>query len=109
MFLSVKPMRIFLKKRLKNIISDKNEQIDLLIVTMIKLKLISVSILFISVQFRQALTAIYRELFIDAQHSQGIAKVREYLTPQEYKRAKMQQEEQISEKLQPLKDELKEY
>ena len=30
-------------------------------------------------------------------------------TPQEYKRAKRQQEEQISEELQPLKDELKEY
>lgn len=58
---------------------------------------------------REALTAICRELFIDAQHSQGIAKGREYLTPQEYKRAKREQEEQISEELQPLKDELKEY
>ena len=58
---------------------------------------------------REALTAICRELFIDAQHSQGIGKGREYLTPQEYKRAKREQEEQISEELQPLKEELAEY
>lgn len=58
---------------------------------------------------REALAAICRTLFIDAQHSQGIGKGREYLTPQEYKRAKRQQEEQISEELHPLKAELEEY
>lgn len=57
----------------------------------------------------EALVAIFRELLIDAQHSQGIVKGREYLIPQEYKRAKRQQEEQIDEELQPLKNELEEY
>ena len=58
---------------------------------------------------REALTSICRELNIDAQHSQGIGQGREYLTPQEYKREKRKQEEQIAEELQPLKDELAEY
>ena len=58
---------------------------------------------------REELVAICRELLIDAQHNQGIGKGREYLTPQEYKRAKRQQEEQIAEELQQLKDELEEY
>lgn len=58
---------------------------------------------------REALTSICRELNIDAQHSQGIGQGREYLTPQEYKREKRKQEEQIAEELQPLKEELAEY
>lgn len=52
---------------------------------------------------REVLASICRDLNIDAQHSQGIGKGREYLTPQEYKRAKRQQQEQIEEELQPLK------
>lgn len=58
---------------------------------------------------REALTAICRDFFIDAQHSQGIGKGRKYLTPQEYRRAKDEQQEKIEEELQPLKDELSEY
>lgn len=58
---------------------------------------------------REALTAICRDLNIDAQHSQGIGKGRKYLSPQEYKRAKDKMSEQIDEELQPLKAELDEY
>ena len=58
---------------------------------------------------REALTAICRDFFIDAQHSQGIGKGRKYLTPQEYRRAKDEQQAKIEEELQPLKDELSEY
>lgn len=58
---------------------------------------------------REALTAICRELFIDAQHSQGIGKGREYLTPQEYQRTKDRMKEQIETELQPLRDEFQEY
>lgn len=58
---------------------------------------------------REALTAICRDFFIDAQHSQGIGKGRKYLTPQEYRIAKNKQQEKINEELQPLKDELSEY
>ncbi len=58
---------------------------------------------------REALTAICRDFFIDAQHSQGIGKGRKYLTPQEYRRAKDEQQAQIDEELQPLKQELDEY
>ncbi len=58
---------------------------------------------------REALTAICREFLIDAQHSQGIGKGRKYLTPQEYRIAKDEQQAQISNELQPLKEELDEY
>ena len=58
---------------------------------------------------REALTSICRELNIDAQHSQGIGKGRKYLTPQEYRRAKDEQQAQIDEELQPLREELDEY
>ena len=58
---------------------------------------------------REALCAICRELNIDVQRNQGIGKGREYLTPQEYKRAKDKMAEQIGTELQPLKDELEEY
>lgn len=58
---------------------------------------------------REALTAICREFLIDAQHSQGIGKGRKYLTPQEYRRAKDEQQAQIDDELQPLKEELDEY
>lgn len=58
---------------------------------------------------REALTAICRELFIDAQHSQGIGKGRKYLTPQEYRIAKDEQQAQIDNELQPLREELDEY
>lgn len=58
---------------------------------------------------REALTAICRDLNIDAQHSQGIGKGRKYLTPQEYRRAKSEQQAQIDEELQSLKEELDEY
>lgn len=58
---------------------------------------------------REALTAICRDLNIDAQHSQGIGKGREYLTPQEYQRAKDRMKEQIETELQPLRNELQEY
>lgn len=58
---------------------------------------------------REALCAICRELNIDVQRNQGIGKGREYLTPQEYKRAKNKMAEQIGIELQPLKDELEEY
>lgn len=58
---------------------------------------------------REALCAICRELNIDVQRNQGIGKGREYLTPQEYKRAKNKMVEQIGTELQPLKDELEEY
>ncbi len=58
---------------------------------------------------REALTAICRDLNIDAQHSQGIGKGRGYLTPQEYQRTKDRMKEQIETELQPLRDELQEY
>lgn len=58
---------------------------------------------------REVLTAICRDFGIDAQHNQGIGKGREYLTPQEYQRAKDRMTEQIETKLQPLRDELQEY
>lgn len=58
---------------------------------------------------REALTAICREFLIDAQHSQGIGKGRKYLTPQEYRIAKDEQQAQIGNELQPLKEELDEY
>lgn len=58
---------------------------------------------------REALCAICRELGIDAQRNQGIGQGRDYLTPQEYRRAKEEQQTQIDEELQPLKEELDEY
>ncbi|MCM1316533.1 MAG: plasmid recombination protein [Alistipes senegalensis] len=58
---------------------------------------------------REALTAICREFSIDAQHSQGIGKRRKYLTPQEYRIAKDEQQAQIDDELQPLKEKLDEY
>lgn len=58
---------------------------------------------------REVLCDICIELGIDAQRNQGIGQGREYLTPQEYKRAKQQQQEQIDEELQPIKEELDEY
>ena len=58
---------------------------------------------------REALTLICKELKIDAEHSQGIGKGREYLTPQEYKRAKDKMNAEIQAELQPLKQELQEY
>lgn len=51
---------------------------------------------------REALCSICRELNIDVQRNQGIGKGRNYLTPQEYRRAKEEQQEQIQEALQPL-------
>lgn len=51
---------------------------------------------------REALCSICRELNIDVQRNQGIGKGRNYLTPQEYRRAKEEQQEQIQEELQPL-------
>lgn len=58
---------------------------------------------------REAIASICRSLNIDAQHTQGIGKGRKSLTPQEYKRAKEQQQAQIYKELQPLKAELSEY
>ena len=58
---------------------------------------------------REALRAICQKLNIDAQHNQGIGKGREYLTPDEYKKAKKEQQNQINEELQPLKNELQNY
>lgn len=54
---------------------------------------------------RESLCAICRDLNIDAQRNQGIGQGREYLTPQEYRRAK----EDLNEKLKPLKQELDGY
>lgn len=51
---------------------------------------------------REALCIICRELNIDVQRNQGIGKGREYLTANEYKRAKEEQQEQINQELQPL-------
>lgn len=56
---------------------------------------------------REALCAICRDLNIDAQRNQGIGKGREYFTPQEYRRAKDEQQEKIEEELQPLRKEYK--
>lgn len=52
---------------------------------------------------REALCIICRELNIDVQRNQGIGKGRKYLTPQEYRRAKEEQKDQINQELQPLK------
>jgi len=58
---------------------------------------------------REALTAICRELGIEAQHSQGIGHGRKYLTPQEYRIAKERQQAEIDKDLQPLREELGKY
>lgn len=54
---------------------------------------------------RESLCAICRDLNIDAQRNQGIGQGREYLTPQEYRRAK----EDLNEELKPLQQELNGY
>lgn len=51
---------------------------------------------------REALCVICRGLNIDVQRNQGIGKGRKSLTPQEYRRAKEEQQEQINQELQPL-------
>lgn len=58
---------------------------------------------------REALCAICRELNIDVQRNQGIGQGRKYLSPQEYKRAAREQEEQIQKQLKPLQNELEDY
>ena len=58
---------------------------------------------------REALCVICRELGIDAQRNQGIGQGRKSLTPQEYRRAKEEQQAQIEDELKPLKEELDEY
>lgn len=58
---------------------------------------------------REALCAICRDLGIDAQRNQGIGKGRKSLTPQEYRRAKEEQQFKIEDELKPLKEELDEY
>lgn len=58
---------------------------------------------------REALCVICRDLGIDVQRNQGIGQGREYLTPQEYRRAKEEQQAQIEDELKPLKEELDEY
>ena len=58
---------------------------------------------------REALCAICRDFGIDVQRNQGIGKGREYLTPQEYRRAKEEQQTRIENELKPLKEELDEY
>ena len=58
---------------------------------------------------REALCVICRELGIDAQRNQGIGHGRKYLTTQEYRRAKAEQQAQIEDELKPLKEELEEY
>lgn len=58
---------------------------------------------------REALCSICRELGIDAQRNQGIGQGREYLTPQEYRRAKDKQTKEIQKELAPLKKELENF
>lgn len=58
---------------------------------------------------RKVLNAICHDLNIDTQLDQGITKGRGHLTKQEYIRAKEQQQTQIENELQPLKNKLDEY
>lgn len=56
---------------------------------------------------REALCGICRSLNIDVQRNQGIGEGREYLSPQEYKRAKAKQESIITKELEPLREEIR--
>ena len=58
---------------------------------------------------REALCVICRDLGIDAQRNQDIGQGRKSLTPQEYRRAKEEQQAQIEDELKPIKEELDSY
>lgn len=58
---------------------------------------------------REVLCVICRDLGINAQRNQGIGQGRKSLTPQEYRRAKEEQQAQIEDELKPLKEELDDY
>lgn len=58
---------------------------------------------------RAALTSLCCELGIDAKHNQGISEDRKHLSKNEYIKAKQQQQAQIEEELQPLREKFKKY
>lgn len=58
---------------------------------------------------RAALTSLCCELGIDAKHNQGISEDRKHLSKSEYIKAKQQQQAQIEEELQPLREKFKKY